>query len=97
MTRDTRPPPCLLLLGVHARAVVDVMGWSRTSMTTRYQRITTSLRQDIHAEPACWAISGVPLAMSQVSGFAHRGAVATGSDGVGRSGIEDLLLVWITK
>lgn len=33
----------LLLLGVPSRAVMDVMGWSQASMTTRYQHITTEL------------------------------------------------------
>jgi integrase len=33
----------LLLLGVAERAVMDIMGWSQTSMTTRYQHITPEL------------------------------------------------------
>lgn len=33
----------LLVLGVPSRAVMDVMGWSHISMTTRYQHITTDL------------------------------------------------------
>ncbi|MFL6144777.1 MAG: tyrosine-type recombinase/integrase [Labedaea sp.] len=37
----------LLLLGVHSRAVMDVMGWSQASMTNRYQHITDSLGADI--------------------------------------------------
>jgi integrase len=37
----------LLLLGVPSRAVMDVMGWSQASMTTRYQHITTELTLSI--------------------------------------------------
>ncbi|GAA1980823.1 tyrosine-type recombinase/integrase [Amycolatopsis minnesotensis] len=33
----------LLVLGIPQRAVMDVMGWSETSMTTRYQHITTEV------------------------------------------------------
>jgi integrase len=33
----------LLVLGVPSRAVMDVMGWSQITMTTRYQHITTEL------------------------------------------------------
>lgn len=37
----------LLLLGVPSRAVMDIMGWSHASMTTRYQHITTELTLSI--------------------------------------------------
>ncbi len=37
----------LLLLGVPSRAVMDMMGWSQASMTTRYQHITTELTTSI--------------------------------------------------
>lgn len=37
----------LLLLGVPSRAVMDVMGWSQASMTTRYQHITPELTLSI--------------------------------------------------
>jgi integrase len=37
----------LLLLGVPERAVMDVMGWSHSSMTKRYQHITGTVRRDI--------------------------------------------------
>ena len=33
----------LLVLGVPARAVMEIMGWSQMSMTTRYQHSTTEL------------------------------------------------------
>jgi len=37
----------LLLLGVPSRAVMDIMGWSQSSMTTRYQRMTPELTLSI--------------------------------------------------
>ncbi|WP_083751108.1 tyrosine-type recombinase/integrase [Kribbella sp. ALI-6-A] len=37
----------LLLLGVPERAVMDVMGWSSSSMVKRYQHITAPVRMDI--------------------------------------------------
>jgi integrase len=37
----------LLVLGVPARAVMDVMGWSSVSMTQRYQHVPDALRQRI--------------------------------------------------
>ena len=37
----------LLLLGVPERAVMDVMGWSSSSMVKRYQHITAPVRVDI--------------------------------------------------
>jgi integrase len=37
----------LLLLGVPSRAVMDVMGWSQASMTTRYQHVTPELTRSI--------------------------------------------------
>jgi integrase len=37
----------LLLLGVPSRAVMDVMGWSRAAMTTRYQHVTSELTRSI--------------------------------------------------
>lgn len=37
----------LLLLGVPSRAIMDMMGWSQASMTTRYQHITTELTTSI--------------------------------------------------
>jgi integrase len=33
----------LLVLGVPTRAVMEVMGWSQMSMTTRYEHITAEL------------------------------------------------------
>jgi site-specific recombinase XerD len=33
----------LLVLGVPTRAVMEVMGWSQMSMTTRYQHVTADL------------------------------------------------------
>ena len=33
----------LLVLGVPTRAVMEVMGWSQMSMTTRYQHVTAEL------------------------------------------------------
>jgi integrase len=37
----------LLLLGVHERAVMDVMGWSNSAMVKRYAHVTARLRRDI--------------------------------------------------
>jgi len=37
----------LLLLGVPERAVMDVMGWSHSSMVKRYAHVTARLRRDI--------------------------------------------------
>jgi integrase len=37
----------LLLLGVPERAVMDVMGWSHSSMVKRYSHVTARLRRDI--------------------------------------------------
>jgi integrase len=37
----------LLLLGVPERAVMDLMGWSSSSMVKRYQHITQQIRMDI--------------------------------------------------
>ncbi len=37
----------LLVLGVPSRAVMDVMGWSQITMTTRYQHITSELTVSI--------------------------------------------------
>jgi len=33
----------LMVLGVPARAVMEVMGWSQVSMTTRYQHMPSEL------------------------------------------------------
>lgn len=37
----------LLILGVPERAVMDIMGWSHSGMTTRYQHLTGTIRNDI--------------------------------------------------
>ena len=37
----------LLVLNVPTRAVMDVIGWSQVSMTSRYQHVPTELRRDI--------------------------------------------------
>jgi integrase len=37
----------LLILGVPERAVMDIMGWSSSSMARRYQHITAEIRKDI--------------------------------------------------
>lgn len=37
----------LLLLGIPERAVMDVMGWSQSSMVKRYAHVTARLRRDI--------------------------------------------------
>ncbi|HKS48172.1 MAG TPA: tyrosine-type recombinase/integrase, partial [Amycolatopsis sp.] len=37
----------LLVLGVPGRAVMEVMGWSHVSMTSRYQHMTTELMTSI--------------------------------------------------
>jgi hypothetical protein len=37
----------LLFLGLPERAVMDVMGWSHSSMVKRYSHVTARLRRDI--------------------------------------------------
>ncbi|KJY38124.1 tyrosine-type recombinase/integrase [Streptomyces sp. NRRL S-495] len=37
----------LLLLGVPERIVMDIMGWSSTAMTHRYQHVTARIRRDV--------------------------------------------------
>jgi len=37
----------LLILAVPERAVMDIMGWSSSSMAKRYQHITAQIRKDI--------------------------------------------------
>jgi hypothetical protein len=37
----------LLILGVPERTVMDIMGWSSSSMARRYQHITAEIRKDI--------------------------------------------------
>lgn len=37
----------LLLLGVPERVAMSLMGWSSTSMASRYQHITEGLRRDV--------------------------------------------------
>lgn len=37
----------LLLLGVPDRAVMSLMGWSKTDMTARYQHVTAVVRRDV--------------------------------------------------
>jgi integrase len=37
----------LLLLGVHPRVVMDVMGWSTAAMQRRYMHVTEELRRDV--------------------------------------------------
>jgi hypothetical protein len=39
----------LLVLGVPARTVMGVMGWSSTSMAARYQHVTDPIRRDVAA------------------------------------------------
>jgi len=40
----------LLVLGVPARAVMDVMGWSQIGMTQRYQHVPNELRERIASQ-----------------------------------------------
>jgi integrase len=37
----------LLVLGVPERTVMDVMGWSTTSMAARYQHVTDPIRREV--------------------------------------------------
>ncbi len=37
----------LLVLGVPQRTVMEIMGWSTTSMTARYQHVTDPIRQEV--------------------------------------------------
>jgi integrase len=39
----------LLILGIPERTVMGVMGWSSTSMASRYQHITDPIRRDVAA------------------------------------------------
>jgi integrase len=39
--------PIEVLLGVPSRAVMDVVGWSQASMTTRHQHMTSELARSI--------------------------------------------------
>ena len=52
----------LLVLGVPTRAVMEVMGWSQMSMTTRYQHITAELVAGIvqQAEDLLWTPGKAP-------------------------------------
>jgi hypothetical protein len=36
-----------LILGVPERAVMSIMGWSNTTMASRYQHVTATIRVDI--------------------------------------------------
>jgi hypothetical protein len=37
----------LLVLGVPQRVVMDLMGWSHTAMTLRYQHVSGQVRRDV--------------------------------------------------
>jgi integrase len=37
----------LLILGVPDRAVMEIVGWSSSSMARRYQHVTAAIRRDI--------------------------------------------------
>jgi integrase len=39
----------LLILGVPERTVMGIMGWSSTSMASRYQHVTDPIRRDVAA------------------------------------------------
>lgn len=40
----------LLILGVPERTVMEIMGWSSTSMTKRYQHVTNDIRSSVAAK-----------------------------------------------
>lgn len=50
----------LLVLGVPARAVMDVMGWSNIAMATRYQHMSNDLASTIaeQVETLLWSDHG---------------------------------------
>lgn len=52
----------LLVLNVGTCAVMDLMGWSSSSMTTRYQHVTNDLRHDIANSLGglYWGTTGTP-------------------------------------
>jgi integrase len=37
----------LLLLGVHERTIMSVLGWSTTAMASRYTHVITSIHSDL--------------------------------------------------
>jgi integrase len=39
----------LLILGMPERTVMGIMGWSSTSMASRYQHVTDPIRRDVAA------------------------------------------------
>jgi integrase len=39
----------LLLLGVHERAIMSVLGWSTTAMASRYTHVTGAVQADLAA------------------------------------------------
>lgn len=47
--RHTAATVLLLVLGVPERTVMDVMGWSSTSMAARYQHVTDPIRREVAA------------------------------------------------
>jgi hypothetical protein len=52
----------LLVLKVPTRAVMDIMGWSQPSMTTRYQHVPSEVRASIAEQVGSlmWQSEGVP-------------------------------------
>jgi hypothetical protein len=43
-------PTVLLILGVPERMVIGLMGWSTTSMASRYHHVTNPIRRDVAAQ-----------------------------------------------
>lgn len=52
----------LLLLGVPERAVMEIMGWSHSAMSARYQHLTAAIRGDIATRVGAllWGDNGTP-------------------------------------
>lgn len=64
----------LLVLNVPSRIVMDLMGWSRLSMTQRYQHVPDQLRRDVADKLAdlLWATDDFDASRTAPARGAHR-------------------------
>jgi hypothetical protein len=55
-----KPLPTSLILGVPARTVMSLMGWSSSEMAARYQHVTDTIRQDVarQVDALIWQVRG---------------------------------------
>ncbi|MGL4174267.1 MAG: tyrosine-type recombinase/integrase [Actinomycetota bacterium] len=53
----------LLLIGVHERTIMGLMGWSTTAMAGRYAHVTAPIRQEVanQIDGLLWDLSSTPL------------------------------------